>query len=260
MKASRRHELKENDLAHALHSAQDYLREHGTKVGIGIFVVLAGLIAVGIAVQTRADKLEQAWMAKNQLTFEDPAKGLESIEKLAELTTETPDQTLALAGLFEWGMQALRLAQEVPAPPDPVLNGKAREAFEALLERFGSNALAFGTAHAGLATVEENEFAIDVDLSHKERAERHLRALLDSPLLNGLPYQGVASERLDKLDAVFTIVRFAVPVAAEGADEADATGEVIHIAPTPVPIEEVPDAYKDKPADTDESEGPHDTP
>ena len=38
MKAERRHELKENDLAHALAVAREYLDDHGARIGMYVLV------------------------------------------------------------------------------------------------------------------------------------------------------------------------------------------------------------------------------
>jgi len=247
MKATRRHELKENDLSQMLVAARDYLTEHGTKVGMIIFVLVVVLAVIGISVRTRGANIERDWMRMSQLTFDDPTEGKASIEKLRAMLVDAPDDNFVLSSLITLGSQSLRLAQEVPVPPDMELNQQARGAFEELLRRFGANPLAFGLAHCGLATVEENEFAVDSLPGHKERAEAHLQAIIENPALNSLPFHRVASDRLADLDKVFTVVRFADPEIPEAVEE-DVEPEgppAPFVAPVEVeefdPIDDTPD-------------------
>ncbi|MHC4698592.1 MAG: hypothetical protein ACYTFA_17815 [Planctomycetota bacterium] len=240
MKATRRHELRENDLAHAIETARAYLGEHGTKVGLILVFALAAVVVVGITVRTHAGNVERAWVLKSKLLFEDPDGGKESLEKLRRLTSEATDESFVITGLIEQGRQALRLAQQVESPPDPDLNDQARDAFDSLLERFPDNALAFGLAYSGLATVAENDFALDADLAHRERAKAHLQAILDNPALNSLPFHRVAADRLVKLDATCSIVRFAPPSESEEAQPAPVPQAPITITPTPITFDKLP--------------------
>ncbi|MFQ5589723.1 MAG: hypothetical protein ACE5HE_01040 [Phycisphaerae bacterium] len=243
MKATRRHELKENDLAHAIEVAKGYLVEHGTGVGLLLLLTIGAVAVVSITVRTRAGNVERVWAQRTALTFDDPASGKESIEKLRALTSEATDQNFILTSLIDQGTQALRLAQQVALPPDPELNDRARDAFEALAERFPTNALALGVAHSGLATVEENDFAIDTDLTHKERARAHLQAILDDSSLNLLPFNRLAADRLAKLDGVFTFIRFAPAEPAAPTPEA-AAPTPITVTPTRIPADQVPEHLK----------------
>ena len=212
MKAERRHELKENDLIHALHTARDYLDQNGKQVAMGVLVIAAAVGAVGLTVRSRAAAVENGWRRMAELQFGDPETGKASLETLATLAADATDQRFIFDSLTRRGTEALRLAQAVPFPPDGDLNAVAEDAFGQLLSRFGDNPLAFGLGHAGLATVAENKFAIDEKPAHKKDAQTHLQTILDEPSQNGLPYQQVARKRLDELDLVFTAVRFVHPV------------------------------------------------
>lgn len=218
MKARRRHELKESDLAHALQMARRYLDENSKRVTVVVVLVGVAAAAVLFAVRSRAAALEDVWRRKAQLTFDDPTVGKESLASLASMTKSVSDERFVFASLVEQGQEALRLAKEVSAPPDPDFNEKAREAFEKLLKRFPKNPMAKGIARLGLATVEENAFVLTGDFAHEDRARVHLNAVIDDAALNGMPFQRMASDRLASLDATFTRVEF---VYSGGANETE---------------------------------------
>ncbi len=224
MKAERRHELKENDLAHALGVAREYLDDHGAR--IGMYVLVAGIVfaAVAFGVRSRSASIEDVWRRKGQLNFTNAEVGRQSLVALASMTKDVSDETFIFSSLADQAMQALRLAREVPVPPDRELNTKAESALRQLLERFPDNPLAVGLAHSGLVTVEQNYFVLDGDLVHKERAAEHLAAIVENPALNGLPFKRIALERREALDEIFVTVSFehpSLPPEAAG-DSADA--------------------------------------
>ena len=210
MKAERRHELKENDLAHAIEVTREYLSEHGGRIGMVIVAAVAVTAVVTLAMRSRAATIEDAWRRKSTLDFASPDVGRQSLQALSDMTSEATEESFVLTALMDQGTHALRLAQEVDEPPDPQFNEKAREAFEELLARFGDNPLAFVAAHSGLATVEENAFVMDHEPVHKQRARDHLTAITEHPGLHAMPYHRMAMDRLSQLDEVFTVVRFAL--------------------------------------------------
>jgi len=211
MKAERRHELKENDLAHALEVARKYLDEHGKRIGIAVVIVAAVVAATALTVRSQTAAMEDNWRRKGELSFEDPEVGRESLAALAAMVQQASDERFILAALIEQGRQALRLAQKVPAGPDPEFNERAREAFLQLRTRFGDNPLAIGIAHLGLATVAENEFVLDGDLAHKTEAMKHLAAVVDDPALDLMPFKRTAMDRMAALNETFTQVDFEYP-------------------------------------------------
>ncbi len=211
MKADRRHELKENDLLLALDRARTYLDVHGKQVGLIALGILVVFGAISFGFRARAAAKEDLWRRRGELVFEPVDVGKKSLETLENITREVNDRDFVRAGLMDLGRQALRLAQQVPFPPDREMNQKAREAFEELLSRFGDNPLAVGVALSGLATVEENEFVLDGSLEHKEKTRAHLNAIVGNPKLNALPFQQLALDRLKNLDATFTKVVVEAP-------------------------------------------------
>ena len=243
MRADRRHELKENDLLLAFESARKYLDVHGKQIGL----IAVGLLVVGGAVsfglRSRAAAMEDIMRRRSQLTFDPVDVGRKSLEALEGITKEVTDKDFVLASLMDQGRQALRLTQQVPFPPDRELNQKAREAFEQLRSRFSDNPLALGVALTGLATVEENEYVLDGDLTHKEAARAYLNAIVGNPKLNALPFQQLALDRLKSLDATFTKVTVEPPPplpppppeAAVDEAEVDPVDPVVPIVPVDEP-------------------------
>jgi hypothetical protein len=215
MKSERRHELKENELAHAFSVARAYLDENGKQVGIVVVIVGAVVAAVAFGVRSRAAAIEDVWRRKAQLQFEDLEVGRESLSTLASMLQDVTDERFVFSGLVEQGQQAMRLAQQVPDPPDGELTQKAREAFEQLLGRFADNPLAVGIAYTGLATVEENEFTLDGDLVHKEKADAYLLKIIETEALNAFPFMRLAMDRRKALGETFTRVEFEYPTLPE---------------------------------------------
>lgn len=211
MKAERRHELRENDLQHALESTRDYLNENGARLGVAAVVVLVIVGAVSFGVRSRSAAYEDFWRQKNQLSFEDVTVGRQSLAKLDDLTRQTSDKAFVLSSLIDQGRQALRMAEQVPFPPDPEFNAHARTTFNDLKSRFPDNPMAQGIAELGLATASENEFVLDKNPAHKEKAKAHLESVVKNPLLNGLPFQQMAVNRLATLDATFSPVIYVPP-------------------------------------------------
>jgi hypothetical protein len=219
MKAQRRHELRENDLAHALGVAWDYLNDNSTQILVAVIVVGAVIVAGLFSLRSRAAALEDIWQRRSQLSYESTEVGLASLDALAAMTKDVSDERFVLTSLLEQGQQALRLTQQVSAPPDPGFNDRARDAFGQMLSRFKDSPLAIGLAHTGLATVEANAFVLDGDMAHKERFERHLTAVIDDPALNGMPLQRMALDRRNAVDATFTRTEFVYPMLEGLTDE-----------------------------------------
>lgn len=234
MKADRRHELKENDLAVMLQNTRQYLDVHGKQIGTGALIALAVLAAITFVVRSRAAAVEDVWRRRGQLSFESLEEGKKSLDALEGISRELSDPSFVMGALMDRGREALKLAQLAPLPPDSELNRKARAAFEELLTRFGDNPLAAGAALSGLATVEENEFVLDGNESHKAKAREYLDRIVADARLNGMPFQRLALDRLKALDATFSKVVTQAPAP-------------LPLPPPPAPVDVPTEAPKTEP-------------
>ena len=226
MKAERRHELRENDLLHAMGVAKDYINENGGRVGLVIIGVFAVAAAVTFGMRSRTAAQEDIWRQKSELSFSDGEVGRVSLSELATLTSSTDDEQFVLQGLLDQGKHALRLAAQSAFPPDLEFNEHARGAFEELRRLFPSNALAQGVALTSLATVEENAFSFDGDMRHKEAAKKYLDEIVMNPLLNAMPFQRLALDRLKALDATFGPVTYEAPTMPPEDESSEDAAEV----------------------------------
>lgn len=244
MDSERRHQLRENDLAHGLTVTRDFFEQHSKQITIVAITALV-LFAIGtFVVRSRATAHEDVWRQKNTLNFEGTAEGLRSVDQLMTMVRGSSDRRFILDGLAEAGRQSLRLAMDAPFPPDPELNARAREAFEEMLKRFPGEPLPTGVALSGLATVEENEFILDHNLAHKEKAREHLTRLSSDSMFTGLPFQRMALDRLKSLDSLFVETEFepAPPPPPEevvAQEEAPVDGEAAPPEAEPVQVEPV---------------------
>lgn len=219
MDAERRHQLRENDLAHGLTVTRDFFEQHSKQITVVAVTALAIFIIGSFLVRSREQAQEDMWRQRNELKFENAQEGLRSVDQLLALVKGTSDRRFIVDGLIQAGRESLRLAKEVPFPPDRELNGRARAAFEELLRRFPGEALPAGVALSGLATVEENDFVLDHDVAHKEKAREYLMRLSSDPTFHGLPFQRVALDRLKMLDSLYVVTEFAQPPPAPPPEE-----------------------------------------
>lgn len=234
MKSERRHELRENELAHTLTVTRDFFEQHSkqiTMVALGALIVFA---VVSFVTRSRTAAQEDIWRQKNSLKFEGTQEGPKAIDQLLSLVEGTSDARFAMDGLIEAGRQALRLAREAPFPPDRELNNRARKSFEQITKRFSREPLAMGVALSGLATVEENEFLLDHNLAHKEKAKEFLTRLSSEPMFQGLPFQRIALDRLKSLDSIFEVTEF-MPPAPPPPPETEAAGDAVPVEPADQP-------------------------
>lgn len=237
MDSERRHQLRENDLAHGLGVTRDFFEQHSKQITVVALTALV-LFAIGsFVVRSRATAHEDVWRQKNELKFDDQKEGLRSVDQLLTIVNDSSDRRFVLDGLVEAGRQSLKLSKDAPFPPDREFNGRARRAFEELLKRFSREPMPTGIALAGLATVEENDYVLDHNLAHKEKAREYLTRLSTDSMFNGLPFQRMALDRLKTLDSIFVVTEFAPAPPAPPAEPAAAVDVPVEGAPVPVKVE-----------------------
>ena len=252
MKAERRHELKENDLIHFLTTTMEAAKQRSQTIGV-IVVAIAAVAVVGTwTISSRSRAKVDDWSSKAALTYPNPQDGLLGLESLVSLRRGSSDETFVLDCLVDQGAIALDLAGRASPAPDPKLNAMAKDAFDELLSRFGEQFIAAGVGHSGLATVAENDFAIDQNPAHKETARRHLKNITENAaMFSGTPFMDNALARLNDLDHVFTPVIFAPPAPPIAEEDADATGQNAAVDDAAVDDDASSDASSDEsnPAD-----------
>jgi hypothetical protein len=263
MKAKRRQELKANDLAAWLDEVWRSASKWGWYVGGGLAVILA-IVAINAyrtsaraeartsayAELRKASSLQVAGMAK---TDEEVRASLNIIDDLVSTST---DDAFRISALNDKAFMAMRLAQRALAEPvgadAPAAQRKedvmryldeARSAYERVVREHADHALYAGRASFGLFEVEATAFVADGDTARRERAEQHLKRVLDNPALNGTPLQTVAIGLLNDLDAVFTQIEFPARPAVEPTPPTPApttlgplTPEVLQQPPGPDPL------------------------
>jgi hypothetical protein len=207
MKATRRQELKTNELALFLKDVREFLSTYGNYF-VGGLVVIA-LIALGYVYMTRsaAQALADARREISSLPFATDDEVRDSVAKLKRLASENDSETLILDALRRRAVMAMNRAHAADdGTPSSEFLDMARDAYEEMLQRFPDRHLDLGAALIGLATIEEDLFILDDDLAHKEEARGFLERIRDNANLNGTPFQTIALERLNALDQTFVQV------------------------------------------------------
>lgn len=252
MKAERRHELKESDLAHALERGGNYLKQNGGRIGLLVIVVVAAVVVGNVVIQARENAVANNWSARLDTSLFDAPEGevTKRMDALLSLAAESTDPEFKMSTLMEVGREGLRLAVAEKEVPDQAILDVSRKAFARLQAEFSNTTLAVGAAHFGLAIVEENEFTLDGDISHKTRAREHLQAIIDDESMHRLPIYQQALDRMDRLDEIFTSIVFAPPALPQAipADQPPAAddGMAKPLEVRPVDPQDLPESIRQR--------------
>ena len=159
MKATRRHELKENVLAHELVKLKSGLSKYGSWIFVA--VLLVG-IAVVVVVQLRARTERQRAAEKadlNRLTGADPDLAAEErLAGLMRLAAEAKDPVVgAQAGVTAGNNYLTRynVASDRSSKESRGFLDQAKSAFQLVLDRRGDQELFAAQAHFGLGSLAE---------------------------------------------------------------------------------------------------------
>ena len=95
MKTQRRHDLKENDLVHALQTGRDYLDQNGRRLGLAVVVVAAVIAVTALSVRSQTSANEDRWRQLGELAFDTTESGRDSIKILGDLVKEASDGQFA---------------------------------------------------------------------------------------------------------------------------------------------------------------------
>lgn len=188
MKSERRHELHTNSLAQALSHAPEFLREHGSKVLLGIIIVL--LIAILVHQRTRRsrEELDSGWanitaarIAIGRLgMLPAQVKSPTDLVNLRRQVVESASSALTavvgsdnpqlaaaaylLRGDLNWTLANLPELPEAATQPSLKLEGssqeylgRADEAYQKVIRVYADQTLSVSNARFGLAAIAENK-------------------------------------------------------------------------------------------------------
>lgn len=225
MKQTRRHELKQNELAHSLTELKEWLSKYANYV-IGAAVAVVAVIGIGsYSSQQRNRQFEQGW-ADYQATVEDYAKAAGTVGRGANASIP-PDaarmdqafnnmqqvadkyadyEDLAARSLLWIGDQALRRLATVQSGPSDAgslaLLDRAEKAYGRVTTEFKNRSLDVAVAQFGLAAIAEERGQFDQAKKVYEELSQWEGAEL-------LPMANLAKVKLKEVDNYAKPVTFA---------------------------------------------------
>ncbi|MDB5323146.1 MAG: hypothetical protein JWN40_4777 [Phycisphaerales bacterium] len=224
MKSEHRHDLKTNDLAKSLLTFQDYAREYGGRVILGLVIVILAIVLImqrmGNTGATQAKVRDDLAYARNQIdrlnhirVFDDgrpsvrPAE-VDSVRKLLqEIRDKATDKSVLAAATVALGDYSWALANypDLPAAttqpslkPDKDradLLKDAQSAYQQVITEYPDDILSNITARFGLAAVAENQ-------SNWDEAKKQYEAVKAMSTPAADTYKILADAKLKQLEAI----------------------------------------------------------
>ena len=267
MKQKRRQELQENELALMLKDARDFLTKHGNYVIAGVVVVVIAValfLYIRSAEATARDNAYQQIRAARFIGSDGEvlpdAEISKAIDTLQQVAREAKDPDLTRRTLLMLSSGVLELCVVDPERMNEDRMQVAEGACKRLLAEHGMHSVVAGTALLNLATIEGNRFALDNDMSHKQKARDYLTRITtnENGLFTGTPFMDRALEANNRLDDTFQVVPLpSAPPATQPA--ADASPQPLMYGETVVGDDSESEMAADSPAE-DESTTPTDPP
>jgi tetratricopeptide (TPR) repeat protein len=249
MKSDRRHELQTNSLDQALRRTPDFLREHGSKVLLGIIIIL--LIAIMVHQRTRRnqEELDSNWgnITTARISIErlgmlpaqsrSPSGVVETRRQLIDasstaltsvISSDNPqlaaeayllrgDLNWTLANMPELPEAATQPSLKLPDPAQDYLN-RAKEAYEKVIRVYPDQTLSVMNARFGLAAIAEDQ--------HDWAAAKSIYQEIKNDAKTIASYKTLAELRLGELDRIQSPVYIAPtsrPTTAPAARAVEAT-------------------------------------
>ncbi len=171
MKATRRHDLQENELAKTLGDAVAYLRQNANWIvgGVVAVVVVALLVWYGFNQRTvtRQKQWQRYFALSNGVQYQGRQTGAEAQsiptrlrQDLLELAGETSQQNLAAWANVQIGYSGFeeltRRRTDLDAAAVDVLAGETRSGYERVIANYPAQTPAVGEAHLGLGKLLES--------------------------------------------------------------------------------------------------------
>lgn len=226
MKTDRRHELRTNDLSAFFVDANEWIKKRAATVSVVVVVVAVLFLVFAFVRRSRVSSTDAAWQTMRQLSFTlDEAEA--SFITLDRLIDEAKDPDFRMTALLNKGKSSLALATLQAEGFRPEFLDGAQEAYQTLLEAYPDCMPVLATALGGLASVEENRFVTDADLTHRDAARSYLEKLQNDTRFRGTPFQTEAARRLLTLDETFQVITMAEPLALPPAPPPVTTGPTL---------------------------------
>jgi len=245
MKAKRRHELKENVLAHELAQVKEFANRYGTWI---LIVLAAATICYVGYKKYRTSRLNEYAEEKsryNDLVFSRDVKLEERAKGLTDLFETAKDPTIAAAAGLEAGETWVHMYMDtlVSSPGATgeeaekyVQNG--RQMFERVLKQYPNQLRAAAGAEQGLALLYDNMAMAAINAGDKaaadeyvDKAEKHYREVARLLGPND-PATRVARARIEALKKLEPI-RFATTLPSAQTQPASAPAPATAPAPAP---------------------------
>jgi hypothetical protein len=221
MKSEHRHELKTNDLAKSLISFQDYAREYGGKVALGVAIIILGIVLImqrvsnsrAADLQTRndlayargqIDRLNHVSVSFDGRASVQPSEVSSVPRILQEIRDKASDKAVLAAaavaqGDYNWALANYPLVPDAATRPSlkPERDSSeylrlAKDAYGQAVSQYNDQTLSVIAARFGLAAIAENQ-------SNWDDAKREYEAIIAV----ADPKQGfkaLAEDKLKKLD------------------------------------------------------------
>lgn len=210
MKTERRQELRTNELGAFLLDINDWAKKYAYPLGGGIVVVALSVLAIRYLQVSRTNSTDAAVITMLGLSFA-PEEADASFDALDGIIADAGDPDIKMTALLRKGTSALSLARKTDSDPTVELD-RAEQAFQELRQSYPTRMPVVAMALSSLASIEEDRFVVDHDMTHRETARRYLEELQNSPMFKGSPFQTDAAERLQQLDDVFQVITLAPPL------------------------------------------------
>jgi len=215
LKATRRHDLKENELARDLGRAGEFIRRYLQWLVGGLVAIVVIIAIIFYASHRRQADRQEHWQRFAALSAiaETPRSDIAGLRLLAEQTPQKALAAWAYVKLGESIYSELRQRHcELDEQARQILKDEAREAFTTVLSQYGVYSEAVGQANLGLARLAENDGQFDA-------AREAYQQVLDSGSRAGLLALQQAGAKLQQLKNTPRHVEFAASAPAESAPE-----------------------------------------
>lgn len=189
MKAKRRHQLQENDLARELVKIGQFLKEHGNKLATGALVVAVLIFAYVLffgGTDTEMLAIQRSW-GDIMTGRSDQARRVEMLQNLTEQTRDRRIAALAGAQLgYEYATRALVAGTSSERQANQTA---AAQEYQRVLSEFGSYPEAVAKAHYGMAKLHETQGRLN-------EAAVEYKKVVDQSELTGYPVRLLAEMNL----------------------------------------------------------------